>query len=117
MKIEGFVIDDVVFPGVAGELQRREDVSGLVSELGRNYRRYHAFLAETLGETGRPDPKDYDSFVDYTAAWRRQHHLVHAELFLRYCRARGSGPAALAEALRPGRPVVDEKDGLVALDV
>ena len=117
MQIGMYNISAVTFPGLAGERQQAGDEAGLLDELGRNYSRYHAFLASELERAGLPRPEDCVDFADYTKKWTYVHHIGNAEILLRVARARAqTGQATLSPNERFNRPLLDSAGRLASVE-
>ena len=87
MQIGLISILEVEFPDPAGAYQRDGMTVSLVRELGDNYGRYHAFLADKLaGFKKIPEVSDYDTSDEFLAAWALIHDILRAEAALRTCR-------------------------------
>jgi hypothetical protein len=106
----------VAFPGLAGKLQQQADLVGLISEVGDNYDRYHAFLASALNNLGgRPDAADFqDDYAGYCRACDTLMELLNAEMFLRRCYSVRQLGIGFDEAVNKGLPIVDEWHRLVS---
>ena len=113
-------LSDFQWPDAAGRAQRAGDREGMLTELGRDYARYHRALVDAQRQLGAlPSGAGIAAFAEHTA---RQQHLMWAELTLRQALARSRGAPA-GEAHRPngvsdGRldrrwPLVDERGALV----
>jgi hypothetical protein len=118
MRIGQVQIAELEFPGRAGELQRGKATAALVRELGRNYARYHAFLARELDRIDRrPGRKEMDQGFDvFLAAWDRLNDVLHGEALLRVCRAHELEGGALDAAADMTHPLVDEEHRLVSIE-
>ena len=110
-------INEIPFPGRAGELQQQGEVLSLVAELGDNYETYHRALADAVADAPEPDPEQIDDPAEFAAAVGRRYQLIQAEALLRACRAVRRGDAAgISEALiADTSPLIDGQGRLAAV--
>jgi hypothetical protein len=116
MQIAGMRFRWLRFPDPAGALQDRGATASLVRELGRNYTRYHTYLAEELSQMERPAADDYDDVQAYFADWTKIEEILKAEALLRNCRSFMLDRRRLDAALDPTVPLVDSTDRLVSVE-
>lgn len=88
MQIGLLPIVEIEFPEPAGQYQRDGMTAALVRELGDNYERYHAFLADRLAQFGKvPEMRDFSTSQEFLNQWAVIHDILRAEATLRSCRA------------------------------
>jgi hypothetical protein len=115
MKIANLNIHRLQLPERAGELQRQGATAALVKELGDNYERYHAFLAEIAQRfDGPPDPARYATREEYLDACVLAQDVVRGEAILRVCRDFRRRGAPLDASVNPGSRLYDNDYRLLA---
>jgi hypothetical protein len=109
----------IEFPDPAGQYQRDGMTVSLIRELGDNYERYHAFLADKLAAFDKvPEFDDFGDADQYIDAWALIHDILRAEAALRTCRAFRLFGTPLDEPLdftHGQPPIVDESYRLVSV--
>lgn len=110
MQIEGIRLKTVVFPGEAGEMQRRGATSSVMRALGDDYEGYHAWLAQEFTRvTPEPEPRDFNGDIEaYAAACTRFVDVLRAERVLRRCRELRKGVRS------DGVPLLDDRQRLLS---
>ena len=104
----------VRFPDRAGALQDGRATPSLVRELGDNYQRYHAYLAEEFAQTGIPAPEHFPDYESYWDAYVRAQAAVSAEAFLRNCYQYRRKGRALDSPVDTSVPLLDSAGRLVS---
>ena len=115
MKIANLNIHKLRLPDRAGELQDQRATAALVKELGDNYGKYHAYLAQVAEEIGGPpDPAAYPNHEAYLDACVIAQDVVRGEAILRVCRDFRRRGKPLDAAVDPEHRLYDDEFRLLA---
>jgi hypothetical protein len=114
----GRAFSGLSLPEPARSFQVNGNTTELISELGSNYARYHAFLASALAAIGSsPDPDGLyvEDHETYSATWGRIQRIIQAESILRMCRRSRMG-GSLKDGPDLSAPFVDDSHRLISVE-